>query len=242
MSTYIPLVCRVAYQWYARQVMVDRPVSSRSEQGDATREALLRVARAKFGSIGYAATSLQAIVDGAGVTKGAFYHHFEGKEAIFSRVFEEVHRQIGRRAFVVDLDTEAPFDGTPPVRDLAAEPNHQVFDHLVRGCRTYLQAHMDPEVNRIVLIDGRAVLPWFEWHRIHSNHSVVLLRADLRRAMRRRILRTLPLQPLATMLAGALNEGCTAIANAEDPDEVLAESMIVIQGILDGLRLSHDEA
>jgi AcrR family transcriptional regulator len=213
-----------------------RSASTRVDRGDATRRALFAAARSSFGTRGYAATSLQSIVEDADVTKGAFYHHFDGKQQIFTEVFEEVHREIGRRAFVVHLDTEGSESDMPRVRDLASEPNSQVFQHLIGGCRTYLEAHTQPEVQRIVLLDGRAVLPWEEWHRIHSEHGVVLLRADLRRAIRRRILRPLPLNLLATMLAGALNEACIAITNADDPDEVIAEAMSVIAEILEGLR------
>lgn len=217
--------------------MTMRAASRKVEQGDATRRDLLIAARSIFGHRGYAATSLQSIVAEAGVTKGAFYHHFNGKQEIFAKVFEDVHREIGRRAFVVHLDTENAEADSPGIRDLAAESNRQVLEHLIHGCRTYLEAHTDPEIQRIALIDGRAVLPWEEWHRLHNDHSVVLLRADLRRAIRRRILRPLPLNLLATMLAGALNEGCIAVANADDPDDVIAEAMSVISELLEGLRL-----
>lgn len=216
--------------------MTARSVSRRVEQGDATRRALMSSARASFGTSGYGSTSIQSIVDDAGVTKGAFYHHFDGKQQIFAKVFEDVHREIGRRAFVVHLDEERSASGQPRVRDLASEPNSKVFAHLISGCRTYLEAHTRSDVQRIVLLDGRAVLSWEEWHRIHNDHSVVLLRADLRRAIRRRILRPLPLSLLATMLAGALNEGCIAIANADDPDDVIADAMSVVAEILEGLR------
>lgn len=214
--------------------------SKRVEQGDATRASLVATARRLFGSHGYAATSLQAIVDAAGVTKGAFYHHFASKQEIFRHVFEDVQREIGRRAFVVHLDEEATRNGhagsAAGIRDLSKESNEEVWNHLVRGCRTYLELHAEPEILRIVLIDGRAVLPWDEWHRVQSDHGVVLLRADLRRAMGRRIIRQVPLGTLATMLAGALHEACITVANAEDSRVAVAEAMEVTERFLAGLR------
>lgn len=214
--------------------------SKRVEQGDATRAKLLRAGRRQFGSQGYAATSIQSIVDAAGVTKGAFYHHFAGKQEIFLHVFEQVQREIGRTAFVVHRDRESAATEADAVdaglRDLYAETNDEVWNHLVRGCRTYLELHTAADVQRIVLIDGRAALPWSDWHRIQNDHGVVLLRADLRRAMVRRIVRELPLRALATMLAGALHEACIAIANADDPDAALDEAMTVVERFLDGLR------
>ena len=213
-------------------------ISKRVEQGDATRAHLVSAARRLFGEHGYAATSLQGIVATAEVTKGAFYHHFASKQEAFLAVYEQVQREIGRAAFVVHLDHEAPAgqDG-PSVRDLSGESNEQVWSHLTTGCRTYLELHTRPDVQRIVLIDGRAVLPWRDWHRIHSDHGVTLLRADLRRAMHRRMLHDdLPLGHVATMVAGALHEACILIAHAERPDDELAEAMCVVERLLNGLK------
>ncbi len=214
--------------------------SRRVEQGDATRAELVVAARRLFGQHGYAATSLQGIVDAAGVTKGAFYHHFASKQEVFLAVFEQLQREIGREAFVVHLDHEA--SGTsagepgPAVRDLSAESDEQVWNHLLRGCRAYLELHMRPEVQRIVLIDGRAVLPWRDWHRVQSDHGVTLLRADLRRAVHRRLLHELPLAQVATLLAGALHEACILIAHADEPASALETSMAVVERFLHGLR------
>lgn len=211
-------------------------VSKRVEQGDATRKLLISAAWALFADQGYASTSLREIVERAGVTKGAFYHHFTGKEDIFDKVFEEVHREIGRRAFVVHLDHGAEREGLPAIRDLSAESDEAVWHHLERGCRTYLEIHTEPGVQRIALIDGRSVLGWERWHEVHSAHSVVLLRADLRRAMRRQIVKPLPLRMLATLLAGALSEGCIAVAHASDPERALDEATAVVASFLEGLR------
>ena len=210
--------------------------SRRVEQGDATRAELLTAARRLFGQRGYAQTSLADIVDEAGVTKGALYHHFDSKRDAFMRVFEQVQDEIGTRSFVVHLDHEGT-DGTPPaIRELSEETNDQVWAHLVHGCRTYIESHLAPQVQRIVLFDGRAVLPWEDWHRIHGEHSGVLLRADLRRAMRRGIVAPLPLPTLATMLAGALIEGALWAAQAEDPSTAVEEAMTVVERLLAGLR------
>jgi len=212
--------------------------SKRVEQGDATRLQLVAAARRLFGEHGYAATTLQGIVAAAEVTKGAFYHHFASKQEIFLAVFEQVQREIGREAFVVHLDHESTSDANgagPAVRELAAESNVQVWNHLLTGCRAYLELHTRPDVQRIVLIDGRAVLRWSDWHRIQSDHGVTLLRADLRRAVHRRILRDLPLAHVATMLAGALHEACILIAHADRPDTELDEAMRVVERFLHGL-------
>jgi AcrR family transcriptional regulator len=177
------------------------------------------------------------MVAAAEVTKGAFYHHFASKQEIFLAVYEQVQREIGREAFVVHLENE-PTDHGPVVRDLSSESNAQVWNHLLVGCRAYLELHMRPDVQRIVLFDGRAVLPWSDWHRVQSDHGVTLLRADLRRAMNRGLIRNLPLVHLATLLAGALQEACILIAHSEEPEAELDEAMRVVERFLQGLLSS----
>ena len=67
------------------------PGASRRQQYSAsTKRALVDVAEELFTEHGYATTSLDAIVAGARVTKGALYHHFSGKQALFEAVFERV--------------------------------------------------------------------------------------------------------------------------------------------------------
>lgn len=214
--------------------------SNRHAQADGTRASLLAAARELFGSRGYADTSVQAIVNAAEVTKGAVYHHFDAKQEIFSCVFEAVQRDIGRTAFVVHLGADEAGDRRTVVRNLSAESNDQVWAHLLDGCRTYLELHTDPAVQRIVLIDGPAQLPWSQRHQIQREHSTVLLRADLRRAARRRMIRTLPLQMLATMLAGALNEACVTVTGSHDHSTAVNEAMDTIECFLEGVRRPDD--
>jgi AcrR family transcriptional regulator len=68
------------------------------ERSEATRTRLLAVARKRFGTKGYAATSVEDLVRRAGVTKGAFYHHFDDKQAIFRAVLEEAQERLARRS------------------------------------------------------------------------------------------------------------------------------------------------
>jgi TetR/AcrR family transcriptional regulator, cholesterol catabolism regulator len=56
---------------------------------DETRKALIDSALALFGAKGYATTSVQEITEAAGVTKGAFYHHFESKEELLRLIHDE---------------------------------------------------------------------------------------------------------------------------------------------------------
>jgi AcrR family transcriptional regulator len=70
--------------------------SRRAQHSASTRRALVDVAEGLFAEYGYAATSLDAIVAGAQVTKGALYHHFAGKRALFEAVFDKVETSGAR--------------------------------------------------------------------------------------------------------------------------------------------------
>lgn len=213
-------------------------LSNKVAQGRATREALLAAARREFAVRGYADTSVDEIVRRAKVTKGAFYHHFSGKEDLFLRVFENVKKELSRGAFVVHAD-HSPFAPSETrklrLKHFTEQTNDEVWGELIERCRRYIELHIDPAVRRIVLVDARWVLSWTDWQRIETEYGVTVLRADLRRAMRRGIIRELPLQVLAAIVAGTLNEVCLLVANASEPQEVLDQSMVVVEQMLNGL-------
>ena len=114
----------------------------RKERGRATRERLLEAGREQFGAHGYEGASLDAILDTAGVKRGALYHHFESKQELFDAVLDrEVALIAGRIA------KEA---------GKAADP----VESLRIGCRAWLRMALDPEVQRIVLLDPPSVVGW----------------------------------------------------------------------------------
>ncbi|MFW5966728.1 MAG: TetR family transcriptional regulator [Persicimonas sp.] len=217
--------------------------SGKAEQGAATRDALLTSAREAFAEHGYAQTAVDDIVERADVTKGAFYHHFSGKKEIFVRVFEEVKKELSRAAFVTHVDHE-PFGASEERRRrlnrFVEQDNDEVWVQLVERCRRYVELHTAPEFRRITLDDARGVLTWSERQRVESEYGVVLLRADLRRAMRRGILRQLPLRELSVILTGALNEACLLIAHAEDNEDTRENALAVLDEFLNALRVSEE--
>jgi AcrR family transcriptional regulator len=190
-------------------------------QGEATREALLGAARNLFGARGYAETSLDAIAATAGVTKGALYHHFAGKEELFQLVFEQVKRDLSSRLRLVLRDPDP-------------------WKRLVSACRTYIELHTDPAVQRIVLRDARAVLSHEAWRRVDSQWGAVMFRGAFRQAIHHGIIVELPLNTLAMVVTGALAEACLVVANAEDPASARAEALSVIEQLLLGLRRAGD--
>jgi AcrR family transcriptional regulator len=191
--------------------------SKKVQQGEATRQALLCAARELFGEGGYAETSIDEVAHAAKVTKGALYHHYNGKRELFGAVYEQVKREVSERAATAFLEPD-------PWEDLCA------------GCEAILDAHLDPAVRRILLYDAQAVLDADTIRHVENRYGAVVLRGALRRAIRSRVIQPLPLKTLALMLTGAILEGCMAIADADDPQQARADVGRVLTSILEGLR------
>ena len=191
----------------------------RLQQGDATRATLIHQARELFGEHGYAETSIDEVAARAGVTKGALYHHFNGKESLFRAVFEQVQREVSDQAVAEFLGSDS-------------------WEALLRGCALWVDAHLDPTVRRIVLQDSRAVLGWDEVRAIENRFGAVALRGALRKAMHAGVLEKQPLRPLALLLIGALGEGVLYIAEAADPVAARAEVRGLIIKMLSAFRIT----
>ena len=172
--------------------------SLRARQVEQTRTALLDAARQLFAERGFAATSVADVVAAAEVTKGALYHHFETKEALFAAVFERVEAELQQRT------RRAARSATTPA------------DRLRRGFDAYLDAALEPAVGRIVLIDAPSALRgglYREIERRYSHDDVVhSLSAGLPTADAAEV------DALATMLLGALARGAAQVAGSPDPD------------------------
>jgi AcrR family transcriptional regulator len=196
--------------------------SRKSEQSDATRAALLDSARHLFASKGYGDTATEEIVGRAGVTRGALYHHFRDKRDLFAAVLSSLESELAARL------AEAAMAGSDPLAQLRA------------GCAAFLDACLDPEAQRIVLIDGPAVLGWEEWRRIDAEFGLGLLREALRATVDAGLIDEQPIDPLAHLLLGALDEGAMLIARADDRGAMRAEVGAAFERLLAGLLRSSD--
>ena len=189
---------------------------TQAERTDATRGKLLAVARKLFATKGYAATSLDALVRRAGVTKGAFYHHFTDKQAIFRAVFEAVEDDLVAAA-------------------LAGSKGADALTRFRTGCHAFLAASVDPAVQRIVMMDGPAVLGWATWREIDWRHFLALVDEGLAQAMMEHGAKRRPSKALAHLVFGALCESAMVVARSPKPREALAQVKEELDVLLGGL-------
>jgi AcrR family transcriptional regulator len=125
-------------------------VPTQAERTEATRGRLIATARRLFAEKGFAATSTEEILGEAGVSRGALYHHFPSKTDLFQASFEAVEDELTAGVLQVATDSGE----TDPMRVLEV------------GFAAFLDQCTNPEVQRIVMLDGPTVLGWDRWHEL----------------------------------------------------------------------------
>jgi AcrR family transcriptional regulator len=196
-----------------------RTRSRKAEQSLETRSALLAAARALFAQRGYADVGTEEIVRAAGVTRGALYHHFAGKQDLFAAVYEELERELVENvASSAELQTSNP------------------LDVLRVGALSFLDACEDPAVQRIALLDAPAVLGWERWREIGMRYGLGVVQATLQAAIDAGLIDDQPVAPLAHMILAAIDEGAMLVARADDKGETRAAVGATIGRFLDALR------
>lgn len=186
-----------------------------AEHSRATRQKLLRVAARVFGRDGFAATSAERIVRLAGLTRGALYHHFDGKEGLFAAVLEDRMRGLHRKLAATGRKAHSPLDA------------------LRRGIGAYLRASTVPGFRQIVLIDGPTVVGWERWRSLDLTLGLGLLERALDAAMARGDLARQPTDVVAQLVAGALIDGAMVVAR--DPTKVRQVEAALWRLVLHGL-------
>jgi AcrR family transcriptional regulator len=184
-----------------------------------TRDALVAAARQLFAAHGFADVSTDAIVAAAGLTRGALYHQFADKTALFEAVLATVEADIARRL----ADAAAAAGISDPVGALR------------HTTRTWLNICVEPEIHRIVLIDGPSVLGWTHWRAVCYQHVLGLVRDLVTQGIELRRIRPQPVMPLAHVLMGAGDEAALYVAEAEDRAQARAEMIEVLDNFFQNL-------
>jgi AcrR family transcriptional regulator len=190
-----------------------------AERSEATRAALVAAARPLFAERGFAGVGTEEIVRAAGVTRGALYHQFADKRDLFAAVFEQVEADVTQRT------------ARAAVASGASDP----LAVLRVGAVGWLEACSEPEVQRIVLLDGPAVLGWKAWREIGMRYALGLIENELQAAVDAGTLEPQPVGGLAHIIMGALDEAALYVATAEDQDAARAEVGAVLDRLLGSL-------
>ena len=205
----------------SRTTATPRARRAQADRSATTRDALIAAARRLFAAQGFAEVPTDAIVAAAGVTRGALYHQFADKTALFDAVMEAVEADIARRL----ADAVAAAGVSDPV---------EALQHAVR---TWLDICVEPETHRIALIDGPSVLGWAHWREICQRHVFGLVQALLSQGIELGRIRAQPARPLAHVLMGAGDEAALYVAEAADHAQGRAEMIEVLDQLIAGVTV-----
>ncbi|QUG74776.1 TetR family transcriptional regulator [Erwinia sp. E602] len=182
---------------------------------EETRATLLATARTFFCEHGYAATSMDDLTAHAGLTRGALYHHFGDKKGLLAAVVEQIDAEVDGRLQAIS--------------DSAADP----WQGFRQRCRAYLEMALEPEIQRIVLRDARAVLggatPESQRYCLDSMQRLI---AEM---MQQGIVAQADPQALAALIYGSLAEAAVWIAGEEDGDTRLEKGLGALELLLKGM-------
>jgi AcrR family transcriptional regulator len=177
------------------------PVPTQAERTEATRGRLISTARRLFAEKGFAATSTEEILSEAAVSRGALYHHFPSKTDLFQAAFEQVEDEVtGQVLQAATKDGE-----TDPMRILQV------------GFGAFLDQCLNPEVQRIVMLDGPTVLGWDLWHELDERYAFGTLRTVLTVAADTGRIEESAIEPLSHLLLGAIMQAGMVVARSDDP-------------------------
>jgi AcrR family transcriptional regulator len=196
--------------------------SQRQARKDATRERALAVARRLFTEHGYTGTSTGAVLEAADLARGGLYYHFTDKQDLFRAVFEQVEQHLVARV------VEAAY--TDPARPL--------WDRVVAGVEEFMSAASEPEVQRIVLTEGPAVLGKSAWRELDERYGLGLIKRVIEQAISEGLITPRPVEPLARLLLAALNEAATTIAEARNQQAAREEMTNAVIQMLNDVRAS----
>jgi AcrR family transcriptional regulator len=195
-----------------------RHISRRQEYSSSTRRALLKNAGDLFAERGYAGTSLDEVVSAARVTKGALYHHFQGKLALFQAVFDHI-------------------EGTA-VKRITADVRRQKdpWDKALTAVSSFLAVCQEPAYRRIVMQEGPVVLGFDRWRQSEERSTYGLVHDLVRRVLRQYDIQGTLLDTFTRVFFGAMSAAGVSVAEAEDPETASRDVSTVIALMLAGLR------
>ena len=186
-------------------------------KGRATQERIVEVAMGLFASAGYDATSIETVLAKSGISRGALYHHFRDKAALFEAVLEAMEAAITRKLRTASAGM------TDPVAAMRA------------GGDAWLALSRDPAVKQIVLIDAPSVLGWQRWREIDSRYGFGLIKAGLKNLCNTGRLPAEMIEPLSHVLLASMMELALLVARADKPTAATRSARRALHTLIDSL-------
>jgi AcrR family transcriptional regulator len=181
-----------------------------------TRGKLIAAARKAFGEVGFAAASMDDFTAEAGLTRGALYHHFGDKKGLLEAVIKEIDAEMGARLAEISAAADDPWEG------------------FVAESVAYVEMALEPEIQRILLLDGPAVLgDPSTWP--NNSACIASLTRSLRRLLDEGRIANVDAEAMARLLNGAMLEASLWIANAADQEATSRKAVGALRAVLDGL-------
>ena len=188
----------------------------RAEMIAETRAKLLAAGRLAFGTTGFADASMDDFTAGAGLTRGALYHHFGDKKGLFEAVLMQIDGEMSARLKIVSQSAPSRWQG------------------LVDECTAYIQMALEPEIQRIVFRDGPAVLgDPSSWP--NASGCVAAMASSITRLGEENAIADVDAEAAARVINGAMCYASQWIANADDPEAVSKKAVQAFNVFLEGL-------
>ena len=192
-------------------------IKPRHEMIAETRAKLIAAARQAFGTVGYAEASMDDFTAGAGLTRGALYHHFGDKKGLLQAVIREIDAEMTARLHKVS----------------AAAPNR--WQGFVDECVAYIEMALEPEIQRIMFRDGPAVLGDIsQWP--STNGCIAALSEGLDQLRKDGAIGDIDTETTARLINGASAHAAFWIANSDDPAATSKKAVAGFRQLLEGLR------
>ena len=182
---------------------------------EETRAALLAMARQVFSEQGYAQASMDDLTARAGLTRGALYHHFGDKQGLLAAVVAQIDGEVDARLLAISASCDDPWQG------------------FCQRCEAYLRMAREPEIQRSVLRDARAVLGAVTPEA--QQHCIASLQRMLSGLVQQGVVAEADPWALAALVHGSLSEAAVWIAQAEDGDIRLGQALVALELLLRGL-------
>ncbi|KIU52282.1 TetR family transcriptional regulator [Pseudomonas sp. 1239] len=181
---------------------------------EETRATLLATARRAFAETGYTEASMDDLTAQAGLTRGALYHHFGDKKGLLAAVVAQIDGEMDERLKAISDNAKSPWQG------------------LRERCRAYLRMALEPEIQRIVLRDARAVLGGTAVG--EEQHCIASLQGLLEQ------MGAQPAEALARLIYGSLSEAAFWIAEGDEGETRLAQADAALKVLLRAVRPEQD--